>query len=531
MKRTTTLWSITTLLILFIGTIPTHAKGEWLNPIIPGDHADPTFVKINNTFYATSTSYEWAPAFPIYKSNDLEHWELVNYVFPNGPEDTKDKWARNRFWAPELQYDSSQKKIYVYYTSGAVDGILRSGIASIDATDIETGKFIDHGPIIEQNEECGAIDAFELILGDKIYAIWKSDGNGCNRKTYIWAQEINKERNTLLGKRFPIIGQTDPWEERLIEGACFFQDNGYIYGLYSAGRCCGPPYNYRTGIARVKKEHFLDSAKWEKYPQNPILETNDKWVGPGHGTVVKHGNRRLFILHAYSPQSAFIVGRETILEELTPTSDQWFNVSQQTSYERMSTDCDFYDTFSNPILNKRWQWISKEPKPIYTFQNGLLLQPSLDNNGTGAFLGTTIYQPNYNMVASLEINNTEAGIGLGGAFINCSRPMELGIIGLSVSKNELKLFSTLEGRNKYKLIASHPITKVKEIELKMQSADNGNTLHFSWRKVGTKKWNAFYTYNFDKEKYIPSGMGFKIGMFARGESDTPACFKSFRLMH
>ena len=40
---------------------------------IPGDFADPTIIRIGKTYYAAGTSSEWAPHFPLFKSNNKQH--------------------------------------------------------------------------------------------------------------------------------------------------------------------------------------------------------------------------------------------------------------------------------------------------------------------------------------------------------------------------------------------------------------------------------------------------------------------------
>src|SRR5690349_16342408 len=39
-------------------------------PVIPGDCADPSVIRVGNTYYATGTSSEWAPHYPLFKSTD-----------------------------------------------------------------------------------------------------------------------------------------------------------------------------------------------------------------------------------------------------------------------------------------------------------------------------------------------------------------------------------------------------------------------------------------------------------------------------
>ncbi len=56
--------------------------------VMPGDYPDPTVVKIGNTFWASATTSNWMPAYPLLKSSDLIHWKTTGSVFT-----TKPSWA------------------------------------------------------------------------------------------------------------------------------------------------------------------------------------------------------------------------------------------------------------------------------------------------------------------------------------------------------------------------------------------------------------------------------------------------------
>ena len=49
--------------------------------ILPGDYPDPSVVKIGDTYWASATTSNWGPVYPILKSKDLVNWKLVNYVY------------------------------------------------------------------------------------------------------------------------------------------------------------------------------------------------------------------------------------------------------------------------------------------------------------------------------------------------------------------------------------------------------------------------------------------------------------------
>src|SRR4028119_1063196 len=76
----------------------------YTNPVLPGDFADPSVTKIGDTYWATATSSEWAPLFPLLKSKNLVDWELVGHVFPDKIPD----WADANFWAPEISHENGK---------------------------------------------------------------------------------------------------------------------------------------------------------------------------------------------------------------------------------------------------------------------------------------------------------------------------------------------------------------------------------------------------------------------------------------
>jgi xylan 1,4-beta-xylosidase len=47
----------------------------YMNPVIPGDHPDPTLTKIGKYFYTSGSSFNPTPK--IYRSSDLVHWEVI----------------------------------------------------------------------------------------------------------------------------------------------------------------------------------------------------------------------------------------------------------------------------------------------------------------------------------------------------------------------------------------------------------------------------------------------------------------------
>src|SRR5690349_7128188 len=93
--------------------------------VLRGDYPDPTVIRVGNSYWASATTSNWAPAFPILESKDLIHWETRTHMFNQLPS-----WADYYFWAPELSYENG--KVYVYYAAHKKGGNLCVGVASAD---------------------------------------------------------------------------------------------------------------------------------------------------------------------------------------------------------------------------------------------------------------------------------------------------------------------------------------------------------------------------------------------------------------
>ena len=52
----------------------------YVNPVLPGDHPDPTLLKVGDDFYHCGSSFHFTPYLPIYHSKDLVHWQIISRV-------------------------------------------------------------------------------------------------------------------------------------------------------------------------------------------------------------------------------------------------------------------------------------------------------------------------------------------------------------------------------------------------------------------------------------------------------------------
>ena len=49
------------------------------NPIIPGFYPDPSVCRVGDHFYLVTSSFEYFPGVPIFRSDDLLNWEQIGH--------------------------------------------------------------------------------------------------------------------------------------------------------------------------------------------------------------------------------------------------------------------------------------------------------------------------------------------------------------------------------------------------------------------------------------------------------------------
>lgn len=283
---------------------------QYQNPVRAGDFPDPSVIRVGEDYWATATSSEWAPHFPILHSRDLVNWEVKGYVFSEPP-----KWAKANFWAPEIAQDKG--KFFIYYTARQTE-TNRLAIA-VASADHPAGPYTDHGPLIAQ--EAGSIDAVPFTDAKGVrWLLWKEDGNSKKRPTPIWISRLREDGLAFVGEKKEILRNDAPWEGAVVEGPFVVRHGEYYYLFYAGSACCGRNCNYAVGVARAKDM----LGPWEKAPTNPIMAGNETWRCPGHGSIVSDPQgRHWFLYHAYAQNGFVSTGRQMLLDEVVFGADGW----------------------------------------------------------------------------------------------------------------------------------------------------------------------------------------------------------------
>ncbi len=429
-------YSILFLCVLFAFSCRSQNEivSSYSNPVIPGEIPDPSIIRAGETYYAAGTSFDFAPNYPIYQSDDLVNWTRIASVFSEPPA-----WSSDDFWAPELFYKDGT--FYVYYTTKRKDNhIACIGVATTN--DISKG-FTDHGIIIEWGEE--AIDAFVFQDEDgKLYITWKAYGLSEGKDVEILASELSKDGLKLVGDYFSLTDRTKGWQGDAGEGQCLVKRNNYYYLFYSVGGCCDNRCDYRIRVARSK--NLVNG--WEQYP-DPILQGGEQWRCPGHGTLVTTPDKRYFYLyHAYHATDFEFIGRQGMLDEiLWDKQSAWPYFINGTPSENAITpfentvqirDSIWMDDFSSDQNMAFWEWDVNNPKPTYkVFGGEMTISP--ENEGI-CFLGLRPQTGAYKLAAELIPSDGWSGIG--------SYSNEENLLTLMVKQSEILLMQINKGERK-----------------------------------------------------------------------------------
>jgi xylan 1,4-beta-xylosidase len=475
--------------VVCMASVQAQERATYRNPVIAGDFPDPSVIRVGEDYWATATSGEWAPEFPLLHSRDLVNWQVVGAVFQTRPI-----WAVGNFWAPEISQHHG--RYYVYYTARKKNGPLCVAVASAEKP---VGPYTDHGPLVCQ--EIGSIDAMAVTdERDERYLIWKEDGNSRQQPTPIWAQKLNEEGTKLIGSRTELI-RNDPksWEGGVVEGAFILRHGDWFYLFYSGNACCGRRCNYALGVARARK--LL--GPWEKNPANPILAENRTWQCPGHGSIVMDERGRDFLLyHAYrKSEEAFYIGREALLDEVRWSVDGWPTINDNSgpsgrapapfNEAARQSNNSFLDEFSSATLMTDWQWPqARQPVTrIETERGGRLILTST-GNGAADPLSAVLSQPatsaNYVATTLVDTSGMKPGTLAGLSAYSGSED------ALGVVTGEGKILVYMRERKKHQVINVSAAPHASLIYLRMTVADGAHyRFAFSvdgreWKEIGVE---------------------------------------------
>ncbi|MEO5774734.1 MAG: family 43 glycosylhydrolase [Sphingomicrobium sp.] len=275
-------------------------NGMYLNPIIAGDHADPTVLKDGDDYYMTFSSFDAVPGIVIWHSKDLVNWAPVTAAL---------RQPLGQVWAMDLIKHKGRYYIYIPGTPGGKQGIFVIWADNIrgpwsEPVDLKLPGQIDPGHIVGE-------DGKRYLFVNGIKKIGLTDDG---------LATVGKLEMAYEPWRYP-----KDWVVEMFapEGPKLLRHGDYFYLISAVGGTSGPPTSHMVIAARSKSVH----GPWEHCPYNPLVRTksaDEPWWSRGHASLVE-GPRGdwWMIYHAY--ENGFrTFGRQAILEPVEWTADGWF---------------------------------------------------------------------------------------------------------------------------------------------------------------------------------------------------------------
>ena len=317
------------------------------NPVWDMAAPDPTVIRSSNGKYYMYTTNGNDPErkmcnIQVLESKDLVHWKHLGDALPEKPT-----WASNtqNFWAPHVI--EANGKYYLYF-SGEPDNEYKTGkdlglCLAVAISDKPQGPFKESGKPMISGDGFINIDpmVFKDPLSNKYYMYW---GSGFEP---LKVRELD-ESLTSFKEDSPTVELVKPFQSSyqfLVEGSWVLYNDGFYYLFYSGDNCCGERAHYAVMVARSDSPLGpFEVLKKEKEGDCPILEYDDKWLAPGHNSVVEDGEGKYWIVyHAIDrndrwndPKTQTGDKRVVLIDELT-FNDGWPVVGDGTPSESIMT--------------------------------------------------------------------------------------------------------------------------------------------------------------------------------------------------
>jgi xylan 1,4-beta-xylosidase len=275
--------------------------GTYLNPIIAGDHPDPTVLKDGDDYYMTFSSFYSYPGLVIWHSTDLVNWAPLTAALSK---------SLGVVWAVDLCKHGDRYFIYIpadpEKKGWSIYAIWADEIGGpwSDPIDLKIPGCIDPGHVVGE------------------------DG-----KRYLFVNGVRKIRLTddglatdgALEPAYSPWRYPDDWivENFAPEGPKLLRHGEWFYLVTAVGGTAGPPTGHMVIAARSRSIH----GPWEHCPHNPLVRTqsaDEPWWSRGHASLVEGpAGDWWMIYHGY--ENGFrTLGRQTLLEPIEWTEDGWF---------------------------------------------------------------------------------------------------------------------------------------------------------------------------------------------------------------
>ncbi len=392
-------------------TVASSADGR---PIVAGFYPDPSICRFKETYVLAHSSFEYAPAIPVWTSNDLVTWTQVGNALERPSQlrlQPMRYWldgsllspetdglpvgaANSGNWAPTIRVHDGRLWLTVTNASDLVGGPL------VFSADDPSGPWSD------------PVQVSGLAMGIDPDLFWDSDdiahvtvSSYFNGGPQILSAPVDLSTGDLLGEPMPLWSGTGG---QAPEAPHLFGKDGWLYLVIAEG---GTERGHAVTVARARS---LDGP-WEPAPHNPILThrgLDRPVVNVGHADLVEAADGRWAMVYLGVRPRGFsgfhVNGRETFLAGVSWV-DGW-PVVDEAGFGVPEPQHSFIDDFVEQELHPRWVSPGRLPSSFaQPARPGLWLKAG-DQSDPHHLLATRARDPYW--TARLDISSVVGEAGL-----------------------------------------------------------------------------------------------------------------------
>lgn len=299
------------------------------NPVLTGFHADPSMIRVGDTYYIANSTFEWFPGVRLHESKDLVHWSILPSPLERTSQlDMKGNPSSGGIWAPDLSY--ADGRFWLVYTDvKVVNGAFK------DCTNYLVTAEDIHGPWSEPTRINGVGFDASLFHDDdgRKYLVQQTWDFREYHHQFDGITLTEFDVDTMKLK--PETARTiwDGTSVKITEGPHLYKKDGWYYLFAAEG---GTMYEHQESVARSRT---LDECSFEVMPNGPFIgnfDTPDTYLQKqGHGALVDTPSGEWYYASlcgrpwrhdtepAHGTRGWCTLGRETSIQKVEWDEDGW----------------------------------------------------------------------------------------------------------------------------------------------------------------------------------------------------------------
>jgi hypothetical protein len=321
-------------------------------PVLSGFHPDPSICRVGDAYYLATSSFEYAPGVPIFRSTDLRSWELVGHALDRPSQlDVSKAGPSGGIFAPTLRHHDG--RFWLITTNWSDDG----GQLLVHADDpagpwsepVRIPSAVGIDPDIAWDNDGTCLMTWTgppedgVPAGIRQAAIDPLTGEVLGETRWLWAG---------TGGKFP-------------EGPHLYRIGEWWYLLIAEG---GTERGHAVTIARSHSPQ----GPFESNPGNPLIThrgTDEPVQNTGHADLVERPDGSwAMVYHGVRARGSspewHVLGRETFADEVVWT-DGWPVLTGHVE-PLLSADRPDREAFDGGALPESWVGASRFPSEFVT---------------------------------------------------------------------------------------------------------------------------------------------------------------------